>query len=159
MLTQVQTEADIREHAKNLLLFAQGFQHSSPTPSLPFNKTATLADVQSNSCYNLTDNKKARSSSPFADLPIWPPAPASKAAAVSSASSPYHDNYERATAPHAQALTAATPVPRDCISNRICPPSVRHLFPPSDAQSTTNSPANPFPSKTAKFHDKCITNL
>lgn len=160
LLIHTQTEADIREHARNLLLFAQGVQHSSPTPSPPLSKTASLADVQVNTRFDLTDTKKARSSSPFADLPLWPPAPALKTAAASSTPSPSHHNYERATAPQAQTQTSTSPVPRDCISNKPWSPTVRHRFLPSNPQSQRSIHRTPhnIPSPYLPTHPSPIPN-
>lgn len=130
MLTQLQTEAEIREHAKNLLLFAQGIQHSSPTPSPPITKTTGPLNTEANNRPGLTDSNTARSSSPFADLPLWPPAPTSKTAAVSSTSPPSHDYYELTAARQAQDQTTQSPAPREGMWNRTWFPTVRHLTSP-----------------------------
>jgi len=127
MLTRIQTEAEIREHAKNLLLFAQGVQHSSPTPSPPITKTAESADAKANTRSDLTGSNTARSPSPFADLPVWPPAATPKTAAVTSTFPPSRDYYERAAAPQAEDQACKTPAPRQGMWNRTWFPTVRHL--------------------------------
>lgn len=112
--------------AETLISFSRVAPQSSPTPSPAASRNANGVTAHTNAHSELTRGSTARSSSPFADLPIWPPAPASKAAATLSTFPPSRDCYERAAAHQANSQASTGPAPREGMLNRTWYPGVRH---------------------------------